>query len=80
VVIWLVVYGFIDLGLTRPNVRMCIDIYTPTQAPAPQRLLDVGCSAGISTRYLKQAFPGAKEVGGFVCVDIYRAWPDRLID
>lgn len=29
--------------------------------------MDVGCSAGISTRYLKKAFPGAKEVSSCGC-------------
>lgn len=32
--------------------------------PQPQDLLDVGCSAGVSTRYLRAAFPDAASVTG----------------
>ncbi len=48
-----------------------------TQAPAPQRLLDVGCSAGISTRYLKRAFPEAHEVGPSIYVCLTLKKPER---
>lgn len=33
-------------------------------ATDPQRVIDVGCSAGVSTRYLRSAFPKARAVTG----------------
>lgn len=60
-------YGSVD-GAPPPHVWVCMDSPMPfppllsSQSPAPQRLLDVGCSAGISTRFLKKAFPQAKQV------------------
>ena len=44
-------------------LRSHVERYSPGAAAEPELIVDVGCSVGISTRYISDAFPTARMIG-----------------